>query len=166
MKHLYSNRCHDESEVWCDSPDYYRDGEPTWNPEHTTCVACLSAAGEFGKRAAMRYLDLDESEIAWAVGDKAKWVGKLPGLKAATWNPPPPGWVPPTHEEMEFSRRMYRNLRVEVVGVDGGKVMVRADDGFTFDAGECIEFLVPHTYAGWEQPWVVDELREWKKRTP
>ncbi len=54
MKHLYSNTCHDESEVWCGKPDYLRDGEPVRNPVDAECIQCLVILREWGIAAGER----------------------------------------------------------------------------------------------------------------
>lgn len=55
--HLYSNEGHDESEVWCADPNYYRQGpdgkfvDPTRDPSKATCQQCLGNAAAFGAKA-------------------------------------------------------------------------------------------------------------------
>lgn len=54
MRHLYSNQCHDEAEVWCGKPDYFTDGEPVRNPVDAECIPCLVVLRELGFAAAAR----------------------------------------------------------------------------------------------------------------
>lgn len=64
MKHLYSNTCHDEAEVWCGDQDYFRDlVEPTRDPMACDCDPCLLAAFEFGIGAMRRRLYLKDGRI-------------------------------------------------------------------------------------------------------
>lgn len=61
MRHLYSNECHDESEVWCERHDYFRESgyvEPTRDPAQADCPVCLDAAAIFGSAAAARLREL------------------------------------------------------------------------------------------------------------
>lgn len=62
MKHLYSNRCHDESEVWCGDHGPW-ETEPTVMPEETTCVECVDAARSFGNRAWHRGAELMQERL-------------------------------------------------------------------------------------------------------
>lgn len=64
MRHLYSNRCHDEAEVWCADVGYFADlVEPAIRPEDADCDACLLAAFEFGVSAMRRRLFLKDGRI-------------------------------------------------------------------------------------------------------
>lgn len=63
VRHLYSNQCHDESEVWCGEPMYYRDGEPAHSPVDADCIQCLVILREWGFTAAER--------IGFLKGEKA-----------------------------------------------------------------------------------------------
>lgn len=65
--HLYSNRCHDESAVWCDKQGYFADGEPADRPEEATCLACLRAVVDFAERAQERLEDWHAcSDCGWS----------------------------------------------------------------------------------------------------
>jgi hypothetical protein len=56
VKHLYSNECYDEAQVWCGDEDYYRDRiQPVRDPSQADCKACLEAAAKFGSCAQERF---------------------------------------------------------------------------------------------------------------
>lgn len=60
MIHLYSNQCHDESEVWCGE---YAPPEAGSDPDKATCKACLLAAFEFGLRAMKQRLFVTDGTL-------------------------------------------------------------------------------------------------------
>ena len=98
------------------------------------------------------------TQVNWKVGDRAKWFGKMPVPMGATWNPPPPGWKPPTPEEIEQSRLTWRDMHVTIIDLglsrDGSVIptLARADDGFEFDPSIHIWCLVSASHPGWLHP--------------
>jgi hypothetical protein len=71
--HLFSNQCHDESEVWCGDPDYFQcesDGrggvvflsQGTGDVGEVDCKACLVAANDFGANVSRRLREVHGAE--------------------------------------------------------------------------------------------------------
>lgn len=89
--------------------------------------------------------------MTWRVGDKAKWLGRIVYPQGASWNPPPPGWKPPTKEEREATARLCRNRHVMVLEITDGRPTLVLDeiDGFKFDPSIDISRLKPANYPGW-----------------
>lgn len=89
----------------------------------------------------------------YEVGERVKWFGVYPVPQGASWNPPPPGWIPPTAEELAVRKRIRCNAHAVVIGVsDDAKAMrLRFDDGFEFDVADW-RCVVPASYDGWERP--------------
>lgn len=83
--HLYSNQCHDESEVWCGDLDYYRQDVPvramskqvTPAPDQATCDECLLAAFQYGLQAMRRRLQLKNPELHRKLTDTEQSIEKL-----------------------------------------------------------------------------------------
>lgn len=102
------------------------------------------------------------SRLDLKVGDRAKWFGEGAGRPAgATWNPPPPGWKPPTPEEREWSRKFLRNMHVVILEISpsGEPRLARSDDGFEFDPSMDLWCLVDAKHPGWEHP----DPKRWKR---
>lgn len=59
--HLISNESHDESEIWCESTDYYL--AYTLHVGAATCRDCLLSAAEYGARAITRYMELLADQV-------------------------------------------------------------------------------------------------------
>jgi hypothetical protein len=81
-------------------------------------------------------------KTVWAVGDRGYWLAvEVPG--GATWNPPPPGWKPPTKAELEHQHMLNRSrfVTIEEVGGNGLPIRARGDDGFIFDPSVDIDCL-------------------------
>ena len=64
MKHLFSNQCYDEAEVWCGVAYLH---EPNWvspahAPEEADCRRCLELLEEWGDRATGQLTKLSLAE--------------------------------------------------------------------------------------------------------
>ncbi len=79
----------------------------------------------------------------WTIGDTALWIGSHRVPSGVSWNPPPPGWTPPTPEQIEQARLLRRMMvvKIEQVDADGVPRLARAEDGFTFDPSRDISRL-------------------------
>ena len=81
--------------------------------------------------------------MTWAVGDTALWLGRQRMPSGGSWNPPPPGWTPPTPEQAQQARLLRRMMVVKIEQVDAGGIprLARAEDGFEFDPSRDISRL-------------------------